>query len=570
MLNKLCILLVLLLFNISIALSAPSNISVSGTVSSGQSITISGTGFLTKTTAAPVLWDTVDNQSAYSALANGDSIPTGAGNPWEASVGTVFNSTEGRSSSEGYKSNGAIAVSTLEGVSVGTSPPHIYVSWWWRPSVSPMTNNESHSSKFIRLSRAANLTNQTHSWTQNQNIVFDNPNYVANNWDSYPGTANQWNFHEVWFDNVNKTYTLRVNGQTLRNNASWSAGTFNFDYLWKLGWDSGGTSPLSMTTWTDDIYIDSSFARVMLCNEASYAQSTHCEMQVPSAWSNTEISATVNPGTFAADSTAYLYVVDSTGAVNTLGYAVEIGASGGVADTAPPVLSLLAPSGTLAAGTTSTTISHVTNEAATCRYSATPGTDYADMTLSFDSSYAMSHSATVSGLTNGGSYNRYARCIDGAGNANTTDAVFSFSVASSAGTAGVLSWQYSTYSAERSDVRIPINIVRTGGSTGTVTAQWSSNGQTATHDVDYYGNDNVTVTFADGVTSIPINTYGVGDNGIEMIANGADNDRYFQMILTNPTGGATLGTALATVTIKGDYIEPSPPNFTGSTTGTIR
>ena len=554
---------------VSSVVAAPGDISVSGTVSNGQTITISGSGFLTKSTAAPVLWDTVDNQSAYSTLTTGDAIPTGAGNPWGAVRSTVFNATESRTWGECYKSDGSQYISTLEELSIGTSPSQVYISWWWRPSISPLTNSSNHSSKFIRLSREANLVYQTHSWTQSQNIVYDNPNYVANNWDNYPGTANQWNFHEIWFNNVSKTYTIKVNGQTLRNNASWTAGTFNFDYLWKLGWDGGGTSPPSMTTWTDDIYVDSSFSRIMLCNGSSYAASTHCEMQVPTAWSNTEISATVNQGTFASESTAYLYIVDSTGATNTLGYEVEIGASGGD-DTTPPVRSLLAPSGALAAGTTSTTISLVTDEAATCRYSTSSGTAYASMTNGFSSAYAMSHTATVSGLTNGSSYNYYVRCIDGSGNANTTDSVISFSVASSAGTAGTLSWQYSTYSAERADVRIPINIVRTGGSTGTVTAQWSSNGQTATHDVDYYGNDNVTVTFADGVTSIPINTYGVGDNGIEMIANGAYNDRYFQMILTNPTGGATLGTTLATVTIKGDYIEPSPPNFTGSTNGTIR
>jgi len=555
MIKKIIALVVSSLLTPLVLSAAPNSISVTGTYSNGTELTVSGADFGTKTTAAPVLWDTVENQSSYSALGNGDAIPGGVGYPWGAVNNIRMNTTECRNGGECYKSNGNQVQATLENLSIGTSPAQVYVSWWWKPSASPMTNNESHSSKFIRTSKEATLTTQTFSWTQNQNYVFDNPNYVANNWNSYPGTTDQWNFHEVWFDNTNKTYTIKVNGQALRSNASWSSGTFNFDYVWMVGWDSGGSTTLPITTWMDDVYVDKSFARVMLCAGSSWASSGKCELQPASVWGGTSISITGNTGAFPTESTAYLYIVDTAGAANSLGVPVTIGESGGD-DTTAPVRSLLAPSGTLTAGTTSTTISLVTDEAATCRYSATAGTAYADMTLSFGSSYALSHSATVSGLTNGSSYSYYVRCIDGAGNANTTDSTISFSVASGSTSAGSLSWQYSTYSAVRADGRIPINIVRTGGSTGSVTVQWSSNGQTATHDVDYYGNDNVTVTFADGVTTMPVNAYGTPPDGIEMIANGADDDRYFQMILSNPTGGATLGTTLATVTIEGDYAAP--------------
>ncbi|MBI2449166.1 hypothetical protein HYV49_02625, partial [Candidatus Pacearchaeota archaeon] len=98
-------------------------------------------------------------------------------------------------------------------------------------------------------------------------------------------------------------------------------------------------------------------------------------------------------------------------------------------DTIPPLRSNGAPSGTLAAGTTSATLSLNTNEGATCRYSTTSGVGYGSMTNVFSTTGGTSHSTSVSGLQNGQSYNYYVKCQDGNGNANTNDFAISFSVA---------------------------------------------------------------------------------------------------------------------------------------------
>ncbi|MFA4941285.1 MAG: choice-of-anchor Q domain-containing protein [Patescibacteria group bacterium] len=99
------------------------------------------------------------------------------------------------------------------------------------------------------------------------------------------------------------------------------------------------------------------------------------------------------------------------------------------ADTTPPVRSNGSPSGTLAADTTSTTLSLSTNEIATCRWSTTPNTAYANMVNTFSSTGATSHSTSISGLTNGASYTYYIRCSDQIGNSNTDDFSISFSIA---------------------------------------------------------------------------------------------------------------------------------------------
>lgn len=84
--------------------------------------------------------------------------------------------------------------------------------------------------------------------------------------------------------------------------------------------------------YVDDVYVDVTRARVEVCDTSTWAARTRCEPQIPSAWSITSITVTGAMASFSSG-TAYLYVVDSTGAVNANGFPVTIGGSG---DTTPP------------------------------------------------------------------------------------------------------------------------------------------------------------------------------------------------------------------------------------------
>jgi hypothetical protein len=183
----------------------------------------------------------------------------------------------------------------------------------------------------LRASYGADYVNNTFSWTQQQSYVYGG-SYCANDWHDWGGNANAWNFIEVWFNNSAKTYTIRVNGANVINNSSFSGCNFNFDYIWMLGFDGGGNAPPSLTWWMDDIYADNTLSRVMLGNASTYAASTKFEMQKPSVWSASSVTIAANPASFTTGQTAYLYVIDSTGAVNASGLPVTIG--GG--DTTPP------------------------------------------------------------------------------------------------------------------------------------------------------------------------------------------------------------------------------------------
>ena len=117
-------------------------------------------------------------------------------------------------------------------------------------------------------------------------------------------------------------------------------------------------------------------------------------------------------------------------------------ASDSALDTTAPVLSAGAPSGVLAAGTTSATMNVTTDEAATCRWDVAD-TTFANMSKTFSTTGGTSHSTTLDGLVNGKSYDRYVRCQDAAGNANTSSYTISFRVAD----AGTLRKNYGHYFA---------------------------------------------------------------------------------------------------------------------------
>jgi hypothetical protein len=87
----------------------------------------------------------------------------------------------------------------------------------------------------------------------------------------------------------------------------------------------------------DDFFVDYTFARAELCAGSTWVSRGVCEMQIPTAWSVSSLTLSANLGQLTSG-TAYLYVVDSTGAVNATGFPVTVG---GTPDTTPPS----APSG---------------------------------------------------------------------------------------------------------------------------------------------------------------------------------------------------------------------------------
>ena len=317
-----------------IVLAAPGQPTPSGTYSHGETITLSVNSPGAKSTAAPNLWDTVDNISSYSALGDGDAITTGGSNPW-ADQSTLGNGDEVKCESTGsdqrgvstacYRANSAESGYLLGRTLSGAS--QIYIAWWFNPASMPA----SGSNKFVRLSNSTYIYDRTFSWTRggnNQSYVFYNPDYCSVNWHDWGGTTNQWNLLEVWMSD-DRGYEITVNGTEVEN-ASWSGcSDFDWNYVWMLGWDANEAG--AAISWRmDDIYIDSTPSRVILCSGSTWSARGHCEIQPATSWSDGTpgtIQVTFNQGSFQSEDVAYFYVVDSTNAASPASDAITIGGS---------------------------------------------------------------------------------------------------------------------------------------------------------------------------------------------------------------------------------------------------
>ncbi len=93
------------------------------------------------------------------------------------------------------------------------------------------------------------------------------------------------------------------------------------------------------------------------------------------------------------------------------------------------------PSGTLARGINSATISVNTDEVAVCRYAAAPNSDFGAM-KDFDGTGSLTHTALIEGLKSGSQYKFYIRCRDQAGNIGSVDYTIAFSVAAASSSGG--------------------------------------------------------------------------------------------------------------------------------------
>jgi len=326
----LCAIFVLVMAVASASSAAPSISSVSGTVSHGGSITISGSAFGSKSTAAPAFWDTIDNQSAYSGLSDGDDIPTSSGYPWgeNSTYGDKVEYCTSRTMrgqetahyhwyGKGYL-GWPRAVDSVKG-------NQFYVNYWWRPTQAP---DDPDGAKFLRIWDDSGGNGTRISFCHGS-IYWTTPTSgLTTSYGHWGGSVNQWNNMEVWVDADSHVIKVWVNGDQIHNMSGFYKENNGIGFsLPRVGMDPRyGQYYTSMHNDMADIYIDVSQAKVYIGNSTAYSSCTHRELQIPSAWSSSSITATVNQGSFSSG-TAYLYVVDSSGSYNSSGYQISL--SGG-------------------------------------------------------------------------------------------------------------------------------------------------------------------------------------------------------------------------------------------------
>lgn len=209
------------------------------TFSHSTVVNVSGSGFGSKTQAAPLLWNPIDGESTYSGYANGQALPSAIG-PWPGTAGTAYYKTSNprgkwvakysntpRSSvsydgqippfnADAYAgnnngNNGAAAVGNI-----GWAPcTKVYVSWWTWMSFNSFIKDfipacaetgstaacpGSGSDKFFRLTENGPWVNATFIWAPNLSSLYSS-DYNLNKYNDWTDSWGAWKRNEALIDN---------------------------------------------------------------------------------------------------------------------------------------------------------------------------------------------------------------------------------------------------------------------------------------------------------------------------------------------------------------------------------
>lgn len=304
--------------------------SVSSPVSSGQPLVISGSGFGSKSPAAPLKWDDFEKGTAGEQL-SGWSF-TGSATP-------QYSSAVRRANSQLSAVSLFLGSTYLSSFGItGTPLPRIYIdAWYYYDAVSPYSRNH----KLFRIHTNAyepnlyyniycdgllsHLSQDGVSGTNWHKWIAPKASHFAKRWvhlQGYfaesSGTAENGSAI-LWIDGVK--YVSEIGNFQTRSSSS-----VYWDTIWFGNYLGHGTDPLCVTaygdarTYWDNVYVDVTQARVEIGNAATYASSIVREIQVPASWSSSSITVTVNSGAWSSLNGKYLYVTDASGRVNEAGY----------------------------------------------------------------------------------------------------------------------------------------------------------------------------------------------------------------------------------------------------------
>jgi formylglycine-generating enzyme required for sulfatase activity len=169
-----------------------------------------------------------------------------------------------------------------------------------------------------------------------------------------------------------------------------------------------------------------------------------------------------------------------------------------------------------------------------------------------------SYNVEISGMTRSGTVTATipaGSAQDAAGNGNLASTSADNSVTYNPPPPGTLHFAQANYSVNENAGTVTLNVTRTGGSSGAVSVQYDTANGSAVAPGDFSAISG-TLDWTNGATvSMPITVAIVNDSI-------AESSESFTVTLSNPTGGATLGSpAIVAVTILDDY--PATLQLTG-------
>ena len=338
---------------------------VSGEISGGASIQIAGRSFGTKSPAHPLIWDNFESGTVGARVENQNAVV----GQWQTSAYSSRVFYTDRQSLSGQKSalhpfyrvDGSDMTNTWSSQLAlnANSFPLVYAEFFTYYPASNGTASNYKPYRFFGNSDAMQVVMGANCGNMVVDLLDPPSRFVA-----YDGTlwqTNRWQQYQILYRQSSQPgqrdaiYRNYVDGQT-RFTGFYIPGanpqvyyepdnlatnhTINQLRLGGEYFDVGQRGECDpddhAELFTDNVYVDTTFARVTIGNANTYDGSTIRDIQIPTAWSSGSVTVNVNLPRFSSGQTAYLYVHDQDDRVNASGYPITIGSSNGGIDTTAP------------------------------------------------------------------------------------------------------------------------------------------------------------------------------------------------------------------------------------------
>lgn len=278
------------------------------TIRHGATFVIRGSGFGAKPQPQPVMFDDFENGNGSIEGQKGVVGTWGSGD-W--SRGVTYDTTQPLQGAKVARHSFGSGVYNAS-LYVDRTSTVVYADFWMR--VVPRKN-------FTRNFKAWRFYGANDSSVANEVVMCDSPGWAGMEtgggaWVQRARVANQWEHYRIAMKSgAGGIFSQHRDGIADVDNPVQGAGTVlgvRIGHYWALDGDENCKANPGADVYTDLVYVDTTLARVYLADADVLAKARHTAIQIPIAWSDTQVSVAANTHGFKPGATAYVLVIDAT------------------------------------------------------------------------------------------------------------------------------------------------------------------------------------------------------------------------------------------------------------------
>jgi len=310
---------------------------LSGTFSHGQSVTLTGSGFGTKSTAAPIKYDDFQSVTIGQTIWDHSTAPGPSwGNLGDQEYNPIANNTKLRAGTPfarnmdshwEFPNAGDSAGSAL--TLAGQTARKLYFDGWMYLDDTGITSGSIQNFKPVRFesgTTSAYFNPYSNSAGDYGGNVRDGVTRVDSDWASDPSSSyyNAWN-HVQWMADAGSGDNAYDGACHFYRNcglkyshvdiAEIGSGEDDWNTFYLGNYIRSNDQAGHIHIYWESMYVDDSWARVEIGDEAVYDDCTHREIQRCTAWSDGSITFVPNRGNFGPTDNVTIFVINESNTV---------------------------------------------------------------------------------------------------------------------------------------------------------------------------------------------------------------------------------------------------------------